>query len=393
MVGIGHDTHCPLCGSVQVVTGLTWRSIPVHTVVLHYSIEEARAQPCGDMVLSCCKDCGFVFNAAYEPALQHYRHDYEATQSFSGTFNAFNTAIAEEVARVCGLRAGVAVEVGCGQGEFLALLRRHGVSQLVGFDPAFDPRRSAVTGDEEVIIHAGEFTPDAVDQPAAAIVCKMTLEHIARPVEFLSELARLASMSEACSVFIQVPNADLVFRTGAFWDIYYEHCCYFTPHTLGLAMERAGLRVDEMRTGFDQQYLIVRASLGSTHTEHGRAPRSTVDLFDAFCGKVRHEAEQWSNRVRHMRDSGSRIALWGGGSKAVAFLTATGIADHIAAVIDINPRKAGTFLAASSVEVIGPDEIARFGITDILIMNPAYRDEVAALLSDRGLEISLRSVN
>ena len=43
-----------------------------------------------------CAACGFVFNAAYDPALQDYSLSYEETQAFSPRFVAFMRELAAE---------------------------------------------------------------------------------------------------------------------------------------------------------------------------------------------------------------------------------------------------------------------------------------------------------
>ena len=47
-------------------------------------------------------------------------------------------------------------------------------------------------------------------------------------------------------------------------------------------------------------------------------------------------------RSRHA--AGKRVAIWGGGSKCVSFLTTNGLGAEVAQVIDINPFKQGKYL-------------------------------------------------
>ncbi len=392
MVDQAELNECLVCGGHDIRSGLFWPAVPAHTVVLHHSPGAARDQPLGDMRLVNCHDCGFVFNKDYDQSLHHYRDDYEATQSFSGTFNAFNEEIAVEIALECAGHGGPVIEVGCGQGEFLALLRQHGIDQLTGFDPAFDGARSAVAGMRDVTVEPSIFSSDMVAASPAGIVCKMTLEHIARPVGFLADIASLARHSESCPVFIQVPNAEEVFSKGAFWDVYYEHCCYFTSRTLGLALQRAGLTLLDVRKGFSGQYLIARATASGGNCrqpDSGIGLQSDLDLFAAFTRGVHHATGKWRNWASRVVSSNGKVALWGGGSKAVAFLSATGMAQSVSAAIDINPRKAGTYLAASAVPVLSPDMAARAHITDIVLLNPVYEAEVVEMMSQVGFKANL----
>ena len=44
-------------------------------------------------------------------------------------------------------------------------------------------------------------------------------------------------------VFFQIPNARYVLCDVAFWDIYYEHCSYFTKGSLARLFRQAGFEV------------------------------------------------------------------------------------------------------------------------------------------------------
>ena len=52
----------------------------------------------------------------------------------------------------------------------------------------------------------------------------------------------------------------------------------------------------------------------------------------------------WRGFVQRRHQEGARVAIWGGGSKGVAFLTTNGLRDEVAQVVDINPHKQGKFL-------------------------------------------------
>ena len=77
--------------------------------------------------------------------------------------------------------------------------------------------------------------------------------------------------------------------------------------------------------------------------------------------------------------------LWGGGSKAVAFLTTLGNSEAIEYVVDINPYKQGYFLPGTGQEVVGPDFLGRYHPDAVIIMNPVYEAEITRSLAEMGL--------
>jgi 2-polyprenyl-3-methyl-5-hydroxy-6-metoxy-1,4-benzoquinol methylase len=389
------DARCRLCDGGPLQAGLRAVGLPVHTVVLCGDARDAQREPTGDLVLVCCENCGFVFNAAYRADLQDYGSAYESTQSFSPTFNQFNRALAAEISARIDNRGGAArgevVEVGCGQGEFLALLREHGCQNLRGFDPAFDPARSAVAHCDDIPIDAGWFEPSAQPGTAAAIVCKMTLEHVERPVALLEQCAALAARAPGCELFVQVPNATDVFGKRAFWDLHYEHCNYFSSATLGEALRRAGFVPSEIRSAYEGQYLLARATLDGEWPPASDATRERAE-FDAFCASVQAELERWRGWVHERAEAGARVMLWGGGSKAVAFVSFTATAEDLVGAIDINPRKADTYLPGSGLPVRTPEQAASLDPSDIVLLNPIYLEEVERQSAAAGIRASIHTL-
>ncbi len=83
--------------------------------------------------------------------------------------------------------------------------------------------------------------------------------------------------------------------------------------------------------------------------------------------------------------AGRRVVLWGGGSKAVSFLTTLGLADEVQAAVDINPYKQGKFTPGSGHPVIAPAELRALEPDLVVVMNPIYTGEVRNLLAGLGL--------
>jgi hypothetical protein len=87
------------------------------------------------------------------------------------------------------------------------------------------------------------------------------------------------------------------------------------------------------------------------------------------------------------------VVLWGGGSKAVAFLTTLGLSpEDMELVVDINPRRAGTYVSGTGQRIVEPEFLRRCRPDAVVIMNPNYRGEIAAQLEGMGLAPQLLSV-
>jgi len=66
----------------------------------------------------------------------------------------------------------------------------------------------------------------------------MTLEHIADTADFIKMVRGSLQDSPSTDVFFQVPDVLRVLEEEAFWDIYYEHCSYFSIGSLARLFRR-----------------------------------------------------------------------------------------------------------------------------------------------------------
>ncbi|MEM9710216.1 MAG: methyltransferase domain-containing protein [Pseudomonadota bacterium] len=383
------EMRCLVCGAPEVTRGVRIENVPAHAVRLYKSRAEALSEPLGVLDLVGCQACGFVFNGAYNPSLHRYDAQYESTQSFSPAFNAFNRELAQSILDATTM-SGPIVEIGCGNGELLALLLELDDRPMIGFDPAYSAEHCALPKGAPAVIHARNFDPSALHDTPAAIVSKMTLEHVSDPVGFLTEIAMAIPVGSHTRVFIQVPNAGYIFQKDSIGDLLYEHCNYFSARSLNSALSMAGLQSTSLKEGFGGQYLLSISQLARNEVEEpGERRLGELSDFASFSRRLHVNASAWSEWVNSIVEDGGKLAFWGGASKAVGFLSVTQSTSKFQFAIDINPRKLGSYLPGTAIEVRSPEMAACSDITDILVCNPIYMDEIASLCRRLGIRAKL----
>ncbi len=387
--------NCPNCGSPGMDVFYTVDDVPIHSVLLLDTREEAINYPKGQIALGLCNHCGFISNVAFDGHLQEYAGRYEATQSYSPTFSAFSRSLALDLIERYDLHGKTIIEIGCGQGEFLLELCELGENYGVGFDPAYRAEPITSEAKDRVKFVADFFSEAYSDQQADFVCCKMTLEHIPDTLEFVSSVRRSVAQNPDCAVFFQIPNAGYVLNDTAFWDVYYEHCSYFTPASLTYLFKRSGFEVARVYTAYNAQYLIVEAT--PAHVEQGAAtsPQAIAALqaqTEQFARRVQQLRERWQTTIGDLAQAGKKVVIWGGGSKGVAFLTTLGIHDAIEYVVDINPRKTSMFMAGTGQEIVQPDFLRQLKPDAVIVMNPVYCEEIGATLSEMNLQPTLLSL-
>jgi SAM-dependent methyltransferase len=381
---------CPCCGSTAAAPFYRTSDIPVQSNLLATTRDEALALPRGELALAFCHACGFITNTAFDPASQELTAKYEATQGFSATFNTFARSLAERWARQY-LRPGqTALEIGCLLGEFTQLLHEAsgGKCRAIGIDPVLP---AASPPGAPVTLIPDYYSEKYADLPADLIVCRHTLEHIPDAGGFVRMIRRAIGTRDETVVAIEVPDTLRVLREGAFWDLYYEHCSYFTPGSLARLFRASGFDLIDVRREFDDQYLILEARPSTRPTP----PRfdleddlaAVTEAVAGFPAASERLISRWRRVIDETISEGKRVALWGSGSKAVGFLSTLGIADdRVPYVVDINPRKQGTFLPGTAQRIVGADAMRDFRPDVVIVMNPVYRDEIRRDLDARGLK-------
>ncbi len=383
-------TRCPSCGAADPRPFYVARDLPVHSVLLMETRAEALAYPRGDLVLAHCGRCGFLTNTAFEAGRHEYSTRYEETQGFSPTFNAFLDRLAQRTVATHDLVGKRVLEIGCGKAEFLARLVAHGVGHAVGVDPAVVPERVPEDVGDRLELVQEFWSRDHGVRDADLVVCRHTLEHIAPVGAFVREL-REAIGTRDVPVLFELPETLRVLDEAAFWDVYYEHCSYFTPGSLTRLFRAAGFEPEELWLDYDEQYVL----LGARPADGGGASGVTLSLEDDLARTAelvaRFEKEapravaRLRDELRTRAESGQRVVFWGAGSKAVALVTTAGLADELDVLCDVNPYKQGRFLPASGHVVVAPEELVERRPDCVVVMNPIYLDEVRAELARLGL--------
>lgn len=389
---------CPNCNKSPMTIFYELHKVPVHSVMLVDTRDEAINFTTGDIALGRCETCGFVSNVKYNPNLQHYDSDrYEATQSYSPTFNKFARRLAEDLINRYNLRHKDIIEIGCGQGEFLISLCELGENRGIGFDPAYVAARALPTTAKDIQFIADFYSEKYVDHHGDFVCCKMTLEHIGQTAQFIDTVRRSIGDRPNTTVFFQIPNAKYVFRELAFWDVYYEHCSYFTKSSLSYLFRHAGFDVLSMYTDYDDQYLMIEAKPSAQAV--GTMPMDEAELLAEAKADVDHfinhnpaKIETWRKTVDDIKNGGKRAVIWGGGSKGVAFLTTLGIRDEIPYAVDINPNKHGKYMAGTGQEIVAPEKLIDYQPQIVIVMNPIYCDEIQRDLDRMGVQAELLPV-
>lgn len=397
------DRACPACAAQALRPFFRAEQLPVHCNVFRTSADEARTVGRGDIHLAVCTDCGLVHNTAFDPAKLEYGGHYEASLHFSPHFRTWAAELADRLVSRFELKGRLAVEIGCGKGEFLATLVERGARGL-GFDEGYAGEVDASAPDGLEIRRSffdAARDADTGSLDGALVLARHVLEHVEDPSGFLDGI-RPALSTSGGGVYLEVPDATFTLRDRGIWDLIYEHCSYFTPASLRRLVGSAGIQIDEMRGGeYGGQFLSVEGrwapgAAAAPATGSDDDVDEVVALAQGFAETFREFTSSWSERLTGWLDASRRVAVWGMGSKGVTFLNLMERGDEIRTCIDLNPRKRGLFVPGTAQPIRTPDELGELAPADrpdvVLVMNPLYENEIRSSLVDLGIEAEVAPV-
>jgi SAM-dependent methyltransferase len=384
---------CRSCGGSDTRAFYEAWDVPVNSVLLLSSREQALSFPTGDIELRFCNTCGFIFNALFDPKIVEYSSRCEETQGYSETFRRWHKALAERLIERHDLHHKEIIEIGCGKGEFLTMLCVLGENRGVGFDPAYVRERSLGTNLAEVEFVAQNYSPEFVTTRPDFVCCKMTLEHISNAAEFVAHLRSSLEPARDVIAFFQVPNAWRILSDVAFWDIYYEHCSYYTQGSLSRLFSRQGFDVLNVDFEYDEQYVTIEARPGTGKIADTVIPGEDLPTLEQSVARFSEHLPawlaQWRQRLRDYKEQNRRVVVWGSGSKGVGFLTTVDCDGMVEYVVDINPNRQSHYMAKTGQKIVGPGFLQLYRPDVVIVMNRIYRDEIDAEMRRRGVDAEI----
>jgi SAM-dependent methyltransferase len=324
---------------------------------------EARNCELGNIILVQDSKTGLIYNSAFDPSKLEYDENYQNEQAYSISFQQHLNKVADIVTRYT--HGGSILEVGCGKGRFINILRDMG-HKVIGVDPAYQ-------GDDHNIYKV-PFTPE-LGLHADVLVLRHVLEHIPSPINFLKEIAR--SNGGAGILYIEVPCFDWIMTKKAWFDIYYEHVNYFRIDDL----LRLFGSVHESGHLFGGQYIYIVADINSLRT-----PTYSDQCIVAFPDDFLEPIGDLTNIIRNSQIKHHNTALWGASSKGVIFalyMQKRNVKPLFA--IDINPEKQNKYLPASGIHVRNPEDAINTLSPDdiIIVMNSNYLSEIIEITNNK----------
>ena len=379
------DFVCPNCNKKMGMSIFyEAKNVPVNSCMMFSSHEEAVNFPRGDVVLGFCGTCGFISNVGFDSTKLDYSSLAPEEQGFSGTFNAYAQKLASRLVRDYNLHGKQISEIGCGRGDFIALLCQIGNNYGVGIDPSTISGGVQSEASSRLTFIHDYYSESHANRHGELVCCRHTLEHIHNTSEFINCLRRGIGNNLNTATFFEVPDVTRILKEVAFWDIYYEHCSYFNLGSLARLFRFCKFEVTNLMKDYFDQYLLIEAKPVSqkSEKEYGieESVEETAKNVESFSLHSKEKLGFWKNQLLQIQKEKKRAVVWGSGSKCVAFMTTLGIKDEIEYIVDINPHRHGKFIPGVGKQIVSPEFLKTYKPDTIIVMNPIYCNEIKKML-------------
>lgn len=387
---------CPSCGGLGLVPLYSIDDIPVHSTIQLTDRVKAMNFPKGNLTLSYCPKCAFLCNSRYDATVQEYSMQCEESQHVSATFMKFATELAQRWIDKYDIRNKTIIEVGCGKGEFLTLMCELGNNSGVGIDPSYQPWRNTSPAISRMRFINDLYSEKYTDIKADVIMCRHTLEHIGQTGEFIRMIRRAIGDRKDMLVLFELPDMTRILKENAFWDVYYEHCSYFSPGSLARLFRANNFNVIELQRDYGDQYILIAAKPTDAPTKPSLSLENDLEEMHSLVADFKHgvnaSIDSWRNMILGAKAKKQKTVIWSALSKAVSFLTTLKVGDAIEYATDINPQRFNKFLPITGQEIKPPSFLAEYQPDYVILMNPIYVAEVQRDLDKLGVKAKILAV-
>ena len=374
---------CVICGSIDTVNVFTIDpSVSTDRQIFPVPVQN-----------QFCNGCGAVWNegGARIDAPRFYAEQYDllgdsALSEFQvhvgGGARGESDAILEFIEGSPFAERGTILEIGCGKGVLLGkFLKNHPGWSAYAVEPSLNATEYFKKILPDVAIHEGPFeTAPFRDQKFDFVAVSGVLEHVPRPVEFLSLV--VDALAPGGSAYIGVPN----FLVKPDDLLVFDHLTRFTPETLDESYRRLGLKLQRRDSRDDRIWLWDLLMAG--HAADASEPRAGVAAarrrLDEHVSFVKSSIASFE-RMLADAEPGETLALYGLGVLGLwARHTNGDRASAIRYLLDDNSQIWGSRKAG--LEIRGSKSIPELGISRVfLAANPCYHERMSAKLIAVGL--------
>ena len=322
-----------------------------------------------------CSGCGLV---QFDCKPVDYYRDVIRAGGYSTTMAELRRKQYKHLIETYHLEGRRFIEVGCGQGEFLQVLKEFPV-EVHGME--HDPELVKLAKSKGIDVVQGFTETEDTVIPGGLYDVFLSfnfLEHQPDPVTMLRAIWN--NLEDDAMGLVTVPSFEYIMEHSSYYELIRDHIAYYTFDTLTSLMERCGFAVLEASmVNRDTLSLVVRK----------RPQMETENLLDCYVN-LRSEMDTY---MKYLKAWNKKVCMWGASHQGFTLAATTSLGKNVEYIIDSAPFKHGKFAPASHLPIVPPDHFEEHPVDAIVITAPGYTDEIAKIIRERfGEKIEIRAM-
>jgi 2-polyprenyl-3-methyl-5-hydroxy-6-metoxy-1,4-benzoquinol methylase len=367
---------CNLCGGLKLVQLIDFKS---HPIVKHYLHNKEQLQKKYPVNLFFCDICGLT--QLVNPCPPEILYDNYITLSSW----KFQPHVQHEIELIKNLNNfninSKIIEIGSNEGLFLEQLLKQGFKNIIGIEPAKDAYESSISKgintrqlylkketSKDILNEYGEFD---------LLISRQNLEHMSDLKEASNSIKSLVKIGGY--VLIEVPNFMCNLRCNDY-GLWEEHVNYFTIDTLRYFLNISDIEIiyEEIIKFSGEGILVLGCKKGKMATS-----LSYVDDLRILNYEYSNTWPVFKNNFNEFiyskNNTGSKIAVYGAGSRVFCLLNFLEITHLIDVILDDQPEKQNKFMPGGMIPIMPSSALYSLNIGICLLgVNTENEEKVMA---------------
>jgi SAM-dependent methyltransferase len=348
--------------------------------------ELKRAEEQFPLSLYFCNDCGLVqLRHVVDPEILFKNYHYQTSAS-APLVKHFREMALEIASKHIKNADELVVEIGSNDGVLLENLKQS--ARVLGVDP--DEKMAEIANSRGVPTLTGFFNKNTAKEilknhgQAKVIVANNVLAHI-DDLHSVIDGVKILLSGNGRFIFEAHWVGNLI-GNGGYDQIYHEHLCYFSLHSISRLAKKFGLKVLDVAL-----VPIHGESLKVTIGKNGSVNKS-VEMFlkkekklgleksatyEKFSKKVKTNKKELVKLLKQLKKDGKTIVGYGAPAKGNTLLNYCGIGpDILDFITDTTPIKQGLFTPGTRIPIMHPEKVHQTTPDYILLLAWNYAPEI-----------------
>lgn len=354
---MGNYLKCRVCKSKLFKNPLlSYKNSPLSAQDFHQNPNQENNNVTIDIFQ--CSKCNLIQHLL--PPVSYFRDVIRAV-SVSSDIKKFKTSQFQEWVKKNNLIDKNYIEVGCGTGDYLDLMKNIGMKKVYGLEHSnknISKCKLKGLNVTEGFLDSELSRPNGFPFDAFGIFSFM--EHWPEPKESLNLLWDL--LANDAYGLIEVPNFEMIRKKGLFTEFTVDHIFYFDKDSLSHLLYASGFEIISMKTIWHNYILSVEVKK--------RVPLN-VDSFKEKFSSLNLKLNEYINQFK-----GKKIVVWGAGHQSLTVISLSGIFNSIDYIVDSAKFKQNKYTPGTNIKIEPPQHLEKEHPDVLIIIAAGYSDEV-----------------